>query len=148
MTENLYDVCIVGGLGHVGLPLGISFADAGKKVVLYDINQKSIDTVTSGKMPFLESGAEEVLRKVLESSLFISSDKLVITKSRFVVIVIGTPVDEHLNPKFAVFKKFFDEIADLLKNDQHVILRSTVFPGTTEKIKKDLEGKGKATKVS
>ena len=142
MTENRYDVCIVGGLGHVGLPLGISLADAGKKVVLYDINQKAIDTVTAGKMPFIESGAEEVLKKVLDSRLFISSDKLVITKSRFVVIVIGTPVDEHLNPKFTIFKKFFDEIAGLLKDDQHVILRSTVFPGTTEKIK------GKATKVS
>ena len=148
MTENRYDVCIVGGLGHVGLPLGISLADAGKKVVLYDINQKAIDTVTAGKMPFIESGAEEVLKKVLDSRLFISSDKLVITKSRFVVIVIGTPVDEHLNPKFTIFKKFFDEIAGLLKDDQHVILRSTVFPGTTEKIKKDLEAKGKATKVS
>lgn len=148
MTEILYDVCIVGGLGHVGLPLGISLADAGEKVVLYDINQKAIDTVIAGKMPFIESGAEEVLKKVLGSRLFISSDKLVITKSRFVVIVIGTPVDEHLNPKFTIFKKFFDEIADLLKDDQHVILRSTVFPGTTEKIKKDLEARGKSTKVS
>lgn len=148
MTENLYDVCIVGGLGHAGLPLGISLADTGKKVVLYDINQEAIATVSSGKMPFIESGAEEVLKKVLDRRLFLSSDKLVITKSRFVVIVIGTPVDEHLNPKFTIFKKFFDEIADLLNDDQHVILRSTVFPGTTEKIKKDLEARGKSTKVS
>lgn len=40
MKNNPYDVCIIGGLGHAGLPLGISLAEAGKKVVLYDIDQK------------------------------------------------------------------------------------------------------------
>jgi UDP-N-acetyl-D-mannosaminuronic acid dehydrogenase len=57
-------------------------------------------------------------------------------------------VDEHLNPKFTTFKRFFDEIIELIGDDQHIILRSTVFPGTTEKIKKYLESKGKLTKVS
>ena len=84
--KSSYDVCIVGGLGHVGLPLGISFADSGKKVVLYDINQKAIDTVSRGKMPFVEAGAEEVLKKVLGNTLFISSDKQVISQSHFLVI--------------------------------------------------------------
>jgi UDP-N-acetyl-D-mannosaminuronic acid dehydrogenase len=148
MKNNLYDVCIVGGLGHVGLPLGISLAHSGKKVILYDIDQKAIDTVSKGKMPFIEVGAEEVLRNVLERNLFISSNKKVISESYFVVIVIGTPVDEHLNPKFTIFKKFFDEIIDMITDDQHIILRSTVFPGTTEKIKEYLESRGKATKVS
>ncbi len=54
----LYDICIVGGLGHVGLPLGISFAQSGKKVMIYDINQKAIDIVSRGNMPFKEIGAE------------------------------------------------------------------------------------------
>ena len=45
MKEFPYDVCVVGGLGHVGLPLGISLADAGKQVVLYDINEQAIKTV-------------------------------------------------------------------------------------------------------
>jgi UDP-N-acetyl-D-mannosaminuronic acid dehydrogenase len=148
MKKNSYDICIVGGLGHVGLPLGISFADSGKRVVLYDINQKTIDIVSQGKMPFIETGAEDVLRKVLGKTLFISSDKKVISGSYFVVIVIGTPVDEHLNPKFTIFKKFLDEIIDLLRDDQHIILRSTVFPGSTERIKQYLESRDKQTKVS
>ena len=148
MRKNLYDVCIVGGLGHVGLPLGISFADSGKKVVLYDINQNAIDTVSQGKMPFIEAGAEEILKNVFGKNLFISSDKKVISESYFVVVVIGTPVDEHLNPRFTVFKEFFDEIIEMLRDDQHIVLRSTVFPGSTEKIKHYLETKGKLTKVS
>ncbi len=148
MKKNLYDICIVGGLGHVGLPLGISLAQAGKKVILYDINQKTIDIVSQGNMPFIEAGAEDVLKKVLGKNLFITSDKKVISGSYFIVIVIGTPVDEHLNPRFTVFKKFFDEIMDMIRDDQHIILRSTVFPGTTERIKEYLESRGKRTKIS
>lgn len=148
MITQPYDVCIVGGLGHVGLPLGISMAQSGKQVVLYDINQKTIDIVSQGKMPFLEEGAETILREVLGKNLHISSDKQVISKSYFIVIVIGTPVDEHLNPKFTIFRQFFDEIIDLISDNQHIILRSTVFPGSTEKIKQYLESKGKLTKVS
>ena len=148
MAKSDYDVCIVGGLGHVGLPLGLSLADAGKKVVLYDTNQEALKVVSEGKMPFLEVGAEDVLKKVLNKTLFLSLDKDVISDSYFVVIVIGTPVDEHLNPMFAVFKKFFDGMADTIHDQQHIILRSTVHPGTTEKIKQYLEALGKRPKIS
>ena len=148
MKNHRYNICIVGGLGHVGLPLGISLAQSGKQVVLYDINQRAIDVVSQGKMPFVEEGAEKILQDVLGKNLFISSDKQVIADSYFIVIVIGTPVDEHLNPKFTIFKQFFDKIVDLVSDNQHIILRSTVFPGSTEKIKDYLESKGKRVKVS
>ena len=141
-------MCIIGGLGHVGLPLGISLADAGKKVVLYDINEEAASELSKGKVPFFEKGAEEVLRRVLGHTLSISSDKKVISDSYFVVIVIGTPVDEHLNPRFTIFKNFIEEIIDYIKDDQHIILRSTIFPGTTEKMKHLLEKHGKKTRIS
>jgi len=148
MKNELNDVCIVGGLGHVGLPLGISLACSGKRVMLYDINEKAIQTVSQGKMPFMEAGAEDCLKSVLGKSLFISSNKEVISDSYFVIIVIGTPVDEHLNPKFTIFRKFITDIADYLRDDQHIILRSTIFPGTTKKVKEMLAAHGKKTKVS
>ncbi|MCG6552438.1 MAG: nucleotide sugar dehydrogenase [Candidatus Magnetominusculus sp. LBB02] len=144
-----YDVCIVGGLGHVGLPLGIMLAGAGgKKVALYDINTKAADLVSKGRMPFLEAGAEEILKDVIGKRLFVSNDRAVITESHYVIIVIGTPVDEHLNPQFTIFKQFFDDLSGCLKDGQHIILRSTVFPGTTEKIKEYLAAKGKTVRVS
>jgi UDP-N-acetyl-D-mannosaminuronic acid dehydrogenase len=148
MNANKYDVCIVGGCGHVGLPLGISLAQADKKVILYDINTASIETISKGKMPFLETGAEAILKNVIGKTLFLSSNKNVISNSHFVVVVIGTPVDEHLNPKFTIFKNFFDGIVDYLHDNQHVILRSTVYPGTTDKIKRYLQSLNKKTKVS
>ena len=92
-------VAIVGGCGHVGLPLGLALADAGLDVVLYDINEAAIDRVRAGKMPFFERGADEVLDRVLASGhLTLSADAASVADVDIVVIVVGTPVDEHLNP--------------------------------------------------
>ncbi len=148
-SENYpYEVCVFGGLGHVGLPLGLSLADAGKRVVLYDINQSAIETLSQGEMPFLESGAKPVLERVLGKTLSLSNQKEVIAQSYFLILVIGTPIDNHLNPQFTLFKELLAELKDWLRDDQHIILRSTVYPGTTEKIKEYLELQGKKTKVS
>jgi UDP-N-acetyl-D-mannosaminuronic acid dehydrogenase len=148
MKAPAYDVCVIGGLGHVGLPLGISLAAAGKRVAVYDINHKAIETVSQGVVPFVEHGAEAVLRKVLGKTLFVTGDRSAISRAHYVVVVIGTPVDEHLNPKFSIFRKFFDGIADTLRDGQHVILRSTVFPGTTEWTKGYFDRLGKRLMLS
>lgn len=148
MKKFAFDICIVGGLGHVGLPLGISFAKSGKKVILYDINENTIDLVSKGTMPFMENGAEKPLRETINKTLFISSDKKVISESHFVILTIGTPIDEHLNPHFTLFKNLFSEIIELLNDHQHIIIRSTVYPGTTEKVCEMLRQKGKKTLVS
>ncbi|MDD5011073.1 MAG: nucleotide sugar dehydrogenase [Phycisphaerae bacterium] len=148
MEEFSYDICIVGGLGHIGLPLGISFAKTGKKVILYDINPDAIDTVSKGRMPFLETGAEKQLQETINKTLLISSDKNVISQSRFVILTIGTPIDEHLNPEFTLFKNFFEGIISLLNDRQHIIIRSTVYPGTTDKVQALLRENNKKTRVS
>ena len=148
MKNFTYDICVIGGLGHIGLPLGISFAKTGKKVVLYDINQASIELVSKGRMPFGETGAEKSLGETINKTLFISPDKNVISQSHFVILTIGTPIDEHLNPQFTLFKNFFSEIISLLDDRQHIIIRSTVYPGTTEKIQELLRQNGKKTRVS
>lgn len=148
MRKFSYDICIIGGLGHVGLPLGISFAKAEKRVVLQDINREAMNIVSQGRMPFLEKGATKLLRETINRTLFVSPDKNVISRSRFVILSIGTPVNEHFNPQFALFVNFFKEIMPLLGDRQHVIIRSTVYPGTTAKIQELLKKKGKKTRVS
>jgi UDP-N-acetyl-D-mannosaminuronic acid dehydrogenase len=129
-----FDVCVVGGCGHVGLPLAITFASTGLKVAIYDINRRAVESVLAGRMPFLETGAEEELRKVVGKTLFAGDDAGLVTRSRDVVVVIGTPVDEHLNPTFHVIRRFIQRLIPDLRDGQCVILRSTVFPGTTEKV--------------
>ena len=61
-TQRLYRINVIGGCGHVGLPLAITFAGHGLKVSIYDINERAVETVRSGRMPFLEAGAEPLLR--------------------------------------------------------------------------------------
>lgn len=133
-TKYKGNVCIVGGCGHVGLPLGIALAEAGAQVTLFDINEATVNQVARGVMPFMEEGADEVLKHVIGGTLNVTTDRNAITKADLVVVVIGTPVDEHLNPKVHLMLDFFDEYSNCFAKGQTVILRSTVFPGTTEKI--------------
>ncbi len=92
-------MAVVGGCGHVGLPLGLALADSGLSVLLYDIDARAVDTVRAGKMPFYEKDAEEVLARVLANgNLTLTTDPEHMGEVDHVVVVVGTPVDEHLNP--------------------------------------------------
>lgn len=143
-----FDVCVVGGCGHVGLPLAITFARAGLKVSIYDINRRSIETVKAGRMPFLEPGAEPALAEVIGRNLEVGDSPALATRSRYVVVVIGTPVDEHLNPTYHVIKRFFTSLVPHLRDGQCVVLRSTVYPGTTEKVGELIRKAGKDISVA
>lgn len=144
-----HDVCVVGGCGHVGLPLAITMADHALRVAIYDINDQSVETVRSGRMPFLERGAESVLERVLEKNLLsVTTDPNVVRQARAVVVVIGTPVDEHMNPTFHTMRRFFRSLLPYLVDGQCIILRSTVYPGTTEKIRDLLVRSGKNVHVA
>ncbi len=135
ITRNL-DVCIIGGCGHVGLPLGILLAQKGRRVGLFDINNEAIDKIKTGSIPFMEEGAEPILRTVLDNGLLTFSDSPeMIRDTAVIIMIIGTPVDEHLDPKFSDMKKSIREIVDYSDNEQLLILRSTVFPGMTKRIR-------------
>lgn len=143
-----YDVCVVGGCGHVGLPLAISFASRGLKVAVDDINDRAVDEVNAGRMPFLETGAEPLLKQVIGKTLHVANDTGLIGRATHVIVVIGTPVDEHLNPTFHSMRRFFNETLPKMVDGQCLILRSTVFPGTTEKIRTMVEASGKKIHVA
>ncbi len=132
-----FDVVVVGGCGHVGLPLALSFADCGYKVGIDDIDQAKIEQVRSGTVPFLENGAEELLRKILPTGrLVLASDPSMLARTDTVVLVIGTPIDEFMNPSVQVFDRVLDELMPHLHDGCLVVLRSTVFPGTTQAVER------------
>jgi UDP-N-acetyl-D-mannosaminuronic acid dehydrogenase len=142
-------IAIVGGCGHVGLPLGLAFADAGLDVVLYDIDHEAIDAVGAGKMPFLERGADDVLARVLASGrLTLSADPSAVSTVEHVVVVVGTPVDKHLNPDPAAVVRAIELMLDHLHDGQHLVLRSTVYPGVTALVERLLDHHGKRLDVS
>jgi UDP-N-acetyl-D-mannosaminuronic acid dehydrogenase len=144
-----YDVVIVGGFGHVGLPLGISLAHHGRRVCALDINPETGKLIAQGTMPFLDEGAEELLRPCLESgSLTLSLDSSVIANADAVIVVIGTPVDEHLNPEFEMMRQMLERYLEYFRDGQLVILRSTVYPGTTERLDRWFRERGKSVEVA
>lgn len=129
-----YDVAIVGGCGHIGLPLGLIFADAGFNVVLIDTDPGRRATVAAGEMPFMEFGADEILTRVVGKTLHVSADLSDVGNSEHIVVTVGTPVDEYLNPKLVSIIGLFEAMRPHLNADKHVMLRSTLFPGTTARI--------------
>ena len=129
--KKSFDIVIVGGLGHVGLPLGLVFAHRGLKVCLYDVNEEEAEVVRQGKMPFIEYEAEPILKEVLrDGNLEVSLDAGVISQAKYVIIAIGTPVDEYLNPQARIFLEFFEKIKKYLYPQQTIIIRSTAVSYT------------------
>ena len=83
------DLVIVGGCGHVGLPLALSLADCGYQVGINDIDELKIEQVKAGHVPFRETGAEELLRKLLPTGrLELSCDAAMLSRTRTVILVI------------------------------------------------------------
>lgn len=143
------DVCVIGGGGHVGLPLALTFADAGLKTIIYDINHKTVDAIREGKMPFNEQGGDEMLRAALRNGrLEVEASPEHLPDCKFVVLIVGTPVDEHLNPGFTAIHKAIDICAHRLRDGQILILRSTVFPGISRHIQNYLQAKGLDIRVA
>jgi len=140
---NDLDLVIVGGCGHVGLPLALSLADCGYRVGVNDIDQAKIDQVKGGKVPFKETGAEALLAKLLPTGrLELSPDPAMLKRTRTVILVIGTPIDEFMNPSVRIFDKVIDELIPHLQHGSLVVLRSTVFPGTSEAVERRLRDAG------
>jgi UDP-N-acetyl-D-mannosaminuronic acid dehydrogenase len=143
------DICVIGGGGHVGLPLAITFADVGLKTVVYDINPRVVESIRSGIMPFIEEGGQEALARVLKSGMLEAyATPELVSECKFVVLIVGTPVDEHLNPNFIAIHQALERCIDQLRDGQILILRSTVFPGITKHIQTFLTGKGLDIRVS
>jgi len=147
-TPSRFDAVIVGGFGHVGLPLGLVFADVGLQVGLYDIDREKRRTIEAGRMPFIERDAEPLLRRVLGETLHVVDDLAAIGRSEYVVITIGTPVDEYLNPKVRPVLALADELVPHLTAGHRIVLRSTVYPGTSKSLSDLLRRRGRDVHVA
>jgi UDP-N-acetyl-D-mannosaminuronic acid dehydrogenase len=143
------DVVVLGGGGHVGLPLSLAFAQAGLTVGVFDTNLATLDRIAAGEMPFLEAGADALLTALLPTGrLELSPDATMISRTDQLVVVIGTPVDEFLGPSMTIFEKAVEQIAPHVRPGALVVLRSTVYPGTTAYVAQHLAERGCAADVA
>jgi len=132
---------IIGGCGHVGIPLGIALASRGNEVKLIDINKEAIASINKGVLPFQEDGADEYLKEILGTNLIATNDFEEVRKSEIVIFVTGTPVDEHLNPRVQDVLDVIEHYIPYMNKNQLVILRSTIFPGVFDVVENLLKEK-------
>jgi UDP-N-acetyl-D-mannosaminuronic acid dehydrogenase len=148
-NSRVADLTVVGGAGHVGIPLVLSFAAKGLTVNVNDLNLDSLAALKAGRLPFIEYGAEELLSKALrENKLIFTSTPGEISNSGPVIVTIGTPVDEFLNPERHVVLECIDHLLPYLSDGQLLVLRSTLYPGTTDWVSAHLKRKKRNLNVA
>jgi UDP-N-acetyl-D-mannosaminuronic acid dehydrogenase len=149
MSAFTQDVTIIGGCGRVGLPLGLALASRGLSVVLYDINAEAVEAVNDARMPFAEAGAADALTRVARDGLLRATTAAAsVRAAEHLIVVVGTPVDEHLNPDLAAVPRALERCAEHLRDGQLIVLRSTVHPGVTALTEKQLAARGLAVDVA
>jgi len=146
-VEENSKVTVVGGCGHVGLPLSVMLSNSGWNVTAFDISSSAVSKVNSGICPFWEPNLEAELISALKKGFCATTDPASIIESDFVIVIVGTPLDIHLNPDPNVVVKAIENIASNLSDHQMLILRSTVFPGVTEQVERMLSSMNLKTPV-
>lgn len=127
------------GTGRVGLPLALCFAEAGFTVHGVDVDPQRVEALRAGRMPFLEAGGESLLRRHLGSRFLPGGDVAVVADCAAVIVTLGTPVDEHMNPAYSRLERVLNTMLPHLRRGQMLVLRSTIAPGTTRYLRRYLE---------
>ncbi len=127
-------VCIL-GLGYVGLPLGAALAQSGLTVYGVEIMASRAADIADGKPHIVEPHLPEMLKNVLEKKQFIVSTKIPAPcPATIFIVTVGTPINEDQRCRLDMIKDVMHEIAEVLKDGDLVILRSTLKLGSTRSI--------------
>jgi UDP-N-acetyl-D-mannosaminuronic acid dehydrogenase len=132
VPQSSAEVAVV-GLGRVGLPLALSFADRGLSVLGIDNDPRRLDAVRAGRMPFEETGAQDVLGRVRAAGTLSLGDSVAeAARARQIVITLGTPSFSHIEIDMRDIRSALDDLLGVLEPGHSLILRSTIAPGTTD----------------
>jgi UDP-N-acetyl-D-mannosaminuronic acid dehydrogenase len=126
------DVSVI-GLGRVGLPLALCFADRGLRVHGVDKDAERLAAIAGGRMPFDEPGAQELLERACAAGTLTVSDSVAdAALARHIVLTLGTPSFSHIEIDMRDIRSALDDLLPVLEPGHSLILRSTVAPGTTD----------------
>src|SRR5438270_9253153 len=130
--QSTADVSVV-GLGRVGLPLAMSFADRGLRVIGIDKDPARLQAVREARMPFAETGAQALLERAGASGRLSLSERVPdAARARHIVITLGTPSFSHIEIDMRDIRAALDDLLGVLDTGHSLILRSTIAPGTTD----------------
>lgn len=131
-AEMSAEVAVI-GLGRIGLPLAISFADRGLRVLGIDKDPERLQAVRDARMPFTEPGAQEALDRVHAAGTLTISDRVDhAARAENIVITLGTPSLSHIEIDISDIRSALDDLLPHLRPGHAIALRSTIAPGTTE----------------
>ena len=141
-------ICIIGGAGHIGLPLALKFCEKNFFVDVIDKNKSALKKLKKSIFPFYESGGKELLKYCIKNKkINFNYSYESVSEADFIIITVGTPLIKKkpsLNEIYQVILK----IRKYLKDNQSIILRSTVFPGAMKRITKKIKNINKNIGIS
>jgi UDP-N-acetyl-D-mannosaminuronic acid dehydrogenase len=130
-------ICIIGGGGHVGFPIGLMLSSKNNKVFFYDKNIDVCDKINRGLAPYYEENSRIYISK-FKNNYIAGYDTNFISQSDVIIVCIGTPVYKNSFPKLKQFLSLIYFLRRYVNKNQLIIIRSSVYPGTIEKIQKIL----------
>ena len=128
-------VCIVGGAGHIGTPLGLALSSKGYNVILIDKNKENIKKINHGIMPYIEEGCAKLLKKMISRKKIVATLELnEVKKCKYIIVCLGTPINKRFEPNLKNFISFFYSLKKYLNRNHIVIIRSSIYPGICNKV--------------
>jgi UDP-N-acetyl-D-glucosamine dehydrogenase len=122
------------GLGYVGLPLSLRFAEKGHKITGFDSDPAKVEKLNAGQSYIKHIGAENVARQVASGHFSATADFAKLRDMDAVLICVPTPLDERREPDLSYVRQTAESIAPNLQRGQLIVLESTTYPGTTEEV--------------
>jgi nucleotide sugar dehydrogenase len=128
------------GLGRMGLPTACLFSDIGANVIGVDINPVIINQINNGDLPFEETGLREILDKSIASKRFIAitDTRGAAEKSDIIIVIVPTTIDSKMKPDYSAIERAGRDIGFGIQGGNLIILQSTVGPGVTEGLFKEM----------
>ncbi len=122
------------GLGYVGLPVGLAFADVGFRVTGLDVNGPRCAQLNRGESYISDIPNERILPLIASGHFRATTDASVLTAQDIIIICVPTPLNQTRDPDLTAVKQATEKIAHHLQRGQLIVLESTTYPGTTEEI--------------
>ncbi|RZD42995.1 MAG: nucleotide sugar dehydrogenase [Thaumarchaeota archaeon] len=146
LSKNNIKVCVI-GIGRIGLPTALSFANKNLSTIGVDINTELVNSINSGKYPLDdEPEFDKIFDKVTKNKFFSATDNIseALTKSNVVILSLPTPMDKNCVPNYSALFSVAQDLHDFIQHETLIIIESTVEPGFIEdEFIKIVEGKNK-----
>ena len=117
------------GLGYVGLPLVVAFAEAGEDVIAVDLDQRKVDSLNAGES-YIEDISSEQLRAVLPK-IQATTHYAPLARTEAIIVCVPTPLNDNREPDLGPLEASAEALSHVVQEGQLVVLESTTYPGTT-----------------